>query len=242
MRGEQLNYSPWQEDGRLEQEELLDLGFGSAYDVACNLAEMERTNRYLGGYQALTRHLFPRLAAARGPVSVVDIGTGGAGLPRLIAAWARRHEVDLNVLAVDRAARHLAVAAAGSGTFPEIRLVQADATRPPLPCRGVDYTISSLVMHHFGPEPLIRLLEASYETACRGLIMTDLVRGWLPYFAFKLVQPIFARNFLTRQDGATSIRRAYKPHELLALARAAGLRTARVHAHGPWRMTLVVDR
>ena len=88
----------------------------------------------------------------------------------------------------------------------------------------------------------MRLLQASYETARRGLIMTDLVRGWLPYYAFKLVQPVFARNFLTRQDGATSIRRAYKPRELLALAEAAGLQGARVYPHGPWRMTLVVDR
>ncbi len=88
----------------------------------------------------------------------------------------------------------------------------------------------------------MHLLQASYEASRRGLMMTDLVRGWLPYFAFKLVQPIFACNYLTRQDGAVSIRRAYKPPELLALARAAGLQNARVYTHCPWRMTLVVDR
>jgi SAM-dependent methyltransferase len=233
---------PWPQDARLDQEELLDLGCGNASDVAYNLLEMERTSRYLGGYRALTRHLFPRLTAAGHPVSVLDIGTGGAGLPRLIAEWARRHKVAVSVLAVDRAARHLAVAAAGAQPYPEIMLVQADGHCLPLPCRGADYTISSLVLHHCSPESLIRLLQASYETSRRGLIMTDLVRGWLPYFAFKLVQPVFARNFLTRQDGATSIRRAYKPHELLASAHAAGLHDARVYSHGPWRMTLVVDR
>ena len=221
---------------------MLDLGYGSPSDVAHNLREMERTNRYLGGYRALTRHLFPRLAAADGPVSVLDIGTGGAGLPCLIAGWARRHKVEVSLLAIDRAARHLAVAAVSAQPYPEIMLVQADGHGLPLPCRSADYAISSLVLHHFAPESLMHLLRASYEVSRRGLMMTDLVRGWLPYFAFKLVQPIFARNYLTRHDGAVSIRRAYKPRELLALARAAGLPHARVYTHCPWRMTLVVDR
>jgi len=233
---------PWPHDARLDREELLDLGYGDVSDVAYNLREMERTNRYLGGYRALTRHLFPRLAAAGNLASVVDIGTGGAGLPRLIAEWARGHKVQVSVLAVDRAGRHLTVAAASAEPYPEIMLVQADGHCLPLPCRGADYTISSLLLHHFAPESLKRLLRASYEASRCGLVMTDLVRGWLPYFAFRLVQPIFARNFLTRQDGATSIRRAYKPRELLALAQAAGLHDARVYTHCPWRMTLVVDR
>lgn len=74
------------------------------------------------------------------------------------------------------------------------------------------------------------------------MIMCDLVRGWLPLLAFRLVQPVFARHFLTRHDGALSIRRAYTPRELLDLAHAAGLPHARVHTHWPWRMTLVVER
>jgi len=68
------------------------------------------------------------------------------------------------------------------------------------------------------------------------------VRGWLPYFAFKLASPIFARHPMTRIDGALSVRRAYTPGELLRLARAAGLSQARVVEHFPWRMTLIVDR
>ena len=38
-----------------------------------------------------------------------------------------------------------------------------------------------------------------------------------------------------------SVRRAYTPRELRALAQAAGLAPARVTAHWPWRMTLVYD-
>jgi len=53
---------------------------------------------------------------------------------------------------------------------------------------------------------------------------------------------VLARHPLTRHDGALSIRRAYTPGELHALALAAGLPQPRVYSHWPWRMTLVVER
>ena len=72
--------------------------------------------------------------------------------------------------------------------------------------------------------------------------MSDLVRSYLPLVAFRLIQPVFAQHYLTRHDGALSIRRAYTPHELRSLAQAAGLETARVYQHFPWRMTLVAEK
>ncbi|MGH2522842.1 MAG: hypothetical protein ACRDH2_10105, partial [Anaerolineales bacterium] len=86
------------------------------------------------------------------------------------------------------------------------------------------------------------LLHSAFVIARRGVVMSDLIRGWLPYLSFKLIRPIFARNALTRHDGALSIRRAYTPAELRRLAGAAGMPGARVYAHWPWRMTLVVDK
>jgi hypothetical protein len=82
-------------------------------------------------------------------------------------------------------------------------------------------------------------LRECFRAAKKGVVINDLVRGWAPYTAYKLIQPVFARNYLTRIDGALSIRRAYLPAELLHMARSAGLATARVYRHFPWRMTLV---
>src|SRR5205085_1554384 len=123
-----------------------------------------------------------------------------------------------------------------------ISLLRADASRLPLPNDSVDYVISSLFLHHFTPEEVVALLRGSYQRARQGIIMTDLVRGWLPVAAFKLIQPIFARSYLTRHDGTLSIRRAYTPSELREMANAAGIPHARVTIHWPWRMTLVADK
>jgi hypothetical protein len=120
--------------------------------------------------------------------------------------------------------------------------LQADATALPLAESSVDYVISSLFLHHFAPEQVIALLRSAYAVTRHGLVMCDLTRGWIPLALFKLGQPIFAHSYLTRYDGAVSIRRGYTPAELTKLARAAGLRSPRVTTHWAWRMTLVADK
>src|SRR5512142_1615069 len=92
---------------RLDRPELLDLGQSTLQDVAANLAEMQRINDLLGGTRALTRHLFPRLLLHNGPVTVLDVGTGGGGLPLLLVSWARRLNLPLRVLAIDWSGRNL---------------------------------------------------------------------------------------------------------------------------------------
>ena len=232
----------WLVPARIDTPELLDLGHGTPQDVRANLDEMWRINRYLGGFRALTAHLYPRLAAVSGPASVLDLGTGAGEAARAIAQWGRRRDCPVRVLAVDWTARHLDVARHTLGQTPDVTLLRADATRLPLAAESVDYVISTLFLHHFAPEAVIRLLRSAFATARRGMIMSDLVRGWLPWAAFRLATPVFARHYLTRHDGLLSVRRAYTPDELRELADAAGLREARVHTHFPWRMTLVVDR
>jgi ubiquinone/menaquinone biosynthesis C-methylase UbiE len=225
---------------RYDQPELLDLGLGSPTDTAANLAEMWRINRDLGGFRALTRHLYPRLLAVKESITLADLGSGSADIPLALVRWARIRSVQLRVFALDWAERCLTVARTRVSGTPEINLLQADAGH--LPFEKVDFIISSLFLHHFSPEAVVEILRVACAHACRGIVMSDLVRGWLPYFAFKLIQPVFARNALTRHDGALSIRRAYTPTELLELALQAGLPNPKVYTHWPWRMTLVADK
>ncbi len=235
--------SSWLIPTQVEQPELLDLGFGSPADVSANLAEMWRANRYLGGLRALTRHLYPRLLACQGSTIILsDLGTGSGQIPVMIARWACRHGLTMQIIGVDWSPRNLTVAHHHIRSLPGISLVQADASRLPFSPGSVDFVISSLFLHHFPPEDVVRLLQSVLNCARRGVIMTDLVRGWLPLAAFKLAQPVIARNFLTRSDGALSIRRAYTPVELRELAAAAGLPDPQVHTHWAWRMTLVADK
>lgn len=227
---------------RLDQEELLDQGAGTQADVRQSLDDLWRINRFLGGIPALTRHLFPRLCAVKGAVTIADIGTGSAEIPVLITRWAKRHDLQVRVVGLDFTARHLQIAREFARTAPNVDLVHADARHLPFAAESVDYVVSSLFLHHFAPKQVVELLHEAYARARRGVIMADVERGWLPLLGFKLVQPIFARSYLTKFDGAASVRRAYTPSEFRQMAHEAGLTNARVYRQPLWRMTLVADK
>jgi ubiquinone/menaquinone biosynthesis C-methylase UbiE len=227
---------------RQDKPELLDLGQGTPADVRASFADLWRINRYLGGVLALTRHLYPRLRSCTRTVTIADVGTGSAEIAALVARWAARQRLHVHIVAIDFAARNLNLARSFVKALPNVQLVQADARSLPLALESVDYVISSLFLHHFNPDQVVRLLREFYARARRGIIMSDGERGWLPYIGFRLVQPVFARSYLTRHDGAASVRRAYTPDELRQMAQAAGLQNAHVHRHPLWRMTLVADK
>lgn len=225
---------------RKDQPELLDQGEGSTADVRDNLKEMWRANRYLGGTQALTCHLFPLLRQGTNQTTVVDIGAGSGELGAFLAQWAKQNGLRVMVCALDISERNLSIAR--ENTICDVHLIQADACRLPFAGNQVDYIISTLFLHHLSPEQVINLLRETYIRARRGIVMSDLVRGYLPLLAFRLIQPVFARHYLTRYDGMLSVKRAYTPSELRSLAEASGLKSARVYHHFPWRMTLIAEK
>lgn len=237
-----LSTARWLIPDRVDREEWLDRGDGDLNDARESLDDMWRINRWCGGVRAITQHLYPRLATVDGMATLLDLGTGSAHLPIWIARWARRTGTSVRILAADLNVRHLELARQQISTHDNIRLLQLDAAQLPLAANSVDYLISSLFLHHLSPEAVAALLREAFACVRRGMIFTDVTRGWLPYVGFKLTQPVFARSYLTRYDGAASIRRAYTPGELRALAASAGLAGARVTTHPLWRMTLVADK
>ncbi len=227
---------------RKDQPELLDQGIGSNADVRTNLREMWRLNCYFGGVEALTQHLYPLLRQANEPIRIVDVGSGSGEMASLLARWAKQNERSIWICALDKSERNLMIARENTKAIQGICFVQADACELSFAGKEVDYFISSLFLHHLSPEQVIAVLRECYNRVRRGIVMSDLVRSYVPLAAFHLIQPIFARHYLTQHDGYLSIERAYTPRELRSLAQAAGLETARVYCHFPWRMTLVAEK
>jgi hypothetical protein len=67
------------------------------------------------------------------------------------------------------------------------------------------------------------LLKEMARVAQRDVLLTDLQRSYPLYLGAWLFLHTLVRNPITRHDGLVSIRRGYRPDEVRALAKAAGL-------------------
>lgn len=232
------------------REELLDLNQGSLADVRQSLADIRRINAWLGGAQVTCNAVFDllqkrgvgkRQGVGKSPAVILDIGTGSADIPQRLIEQGRKRDLNLKVLALDVSARHLQIAHEYVGAMPEIELIQGDAFALPVEDNSVDIVVASLFLHHFRPPQILAILREWERVARVGWVANDTVRHPLAMAFFRATGPIFARNYLTRHDGAASIRRAYTVAEMRSLVQSE-FPTARVRGHFPYRLSIVREK
>jgi SAM-dependent methyltransferase len=207
-------------------------------ELAGNLRDIRRANRFLGGTRAVLRALAPVLGASGGEVvSVLDVATGSADIPQAIVGEARRRGWRVRVLATDVQPSVLAVARAAE--LPGVLAVeQADARTLPYADGSFDVVTLSLALHHFAPEDALVVLSEMRRVGKRLLVVNDLERSRAGYAGAWLVGHALTRNRLTRHDAPLSVRRAYTRGEALALARRAGWHAPKVRGAIPFRYVL----
>jgi ubiquinone/menaquinone biosynthesis C-methylase UbiE len=211
--------------------ELLDGDLTDERVLQGNLRDLRRINRFFDGLQ-LSRHALEALVAARrvpieGPVSLLDVGTGGADIPVwLIEDWRRRGR-RLTVVGIDNRAEVLAAAARERPailTTDGLTLRVADGRTLPFEDDSFDFAHASLVLHHLDPADAASLLREMARVARHGVVVNDLARGRLLYLGAWVLLHAMTRNAFTRHDGPLSVQRAYSLAEARTLVTGAGLR------------------
>jgi SAM-dependent methyltransferase len=219
--------------------ELLDQPGNDPRTLAGNLRDLRLLNRWLGWSAGVWAELRPLLRGQAGPLTLLDVATGSADVPRALARRAAREGVTLRLIGTDISAAVLADARRVSRH--EVALIRHDATALPFADGSVDVALLCLAAHHLDPYQLAAALRELARVSRRAVIVSDLERGRLAYTGARLMALVL-RNRLTAHDGPISVLRAYTVSELRALARAAGLRRGRVRRRFPFRMTLVAVR
>ncbi len=161
--------------------------------------DLKLINSLLGNTRALIERL------RRQPVrSVLDIGCGGGALLEEI-----RKQLGVSVTGVELRVPE---------TKPDgIPIIAANAARDPLP--EADVAVSSLVLHHLSETEVVDVIR-NVSRSCRRFVCLDLVRHPVPMILFTaFICPLIHKP--TALDGRQSIRRAYTPAELRALAERA---------------------
>lgn len=218
--------------------ELMDLPHPRPAMEGC-LTELERLNALLGVRRFVWHHLRRFVRPADRTLTVADVATGGADLPRAFALWGRNRGVAVRTIGIDNHPTTALIARDRSASFPEIRVVLGAAGALPLGDGSVDVAVFTSALHHLTQLDAVAALRELNRVGGRGFIVTDLVRAWGAYLGARALSILLLRSPLTRTDGPRSVLRSYTLPEARALIAEAGLSGVEVTRGPLFRLAMV---
>lgn len=200
------------DDFSLEGEELRDA-----------LDKLAGINKLLGGNRVTLQAVEELIRSRPGQkkFKVVDIGCGNGDMLRLLADFARKRSLDFELLGIDANAFTVAHAASLSAPYSNISYRCADVFQDTSD-EQFDIVLCTLTLHHFSDREILDLLRIYKSKAALGLVINDLHRSKTAYYLFKAVCFVFGLNRMSREDGLTSILRAFKKEDLQRYSRELG--------------------
>jgi ubiquinone/menaquinone biosynthesis C-methylase UbiE len=155
--------------------------------------------------------------------------------------WGERHGVHIAVVAVDSQNEVLQYMRSIQPLPMTSACFQADGLCLPFRARTFDVVICSTMLHHLDWQQGIVLLQSMATVARHAVVVNDLVRSWLHYYAARLLLAVMACHPVTRHDGSLSVLRAYSVGEVREMARLAGLVPAHLSTVLGYRFVLVYE-
>jgi 2-polyprenyl-3-methyl-5-hydroxy-6-metoxy-1,4-benzoquinol methylase len=223
---------------RIDEAEIMDDFELPASELDPLLKGLGNLNAWFGGHSMLIGALkqFP----VKPGNHISDWGCGGGDALKAIARWAQLNHLPLTFTGVDAAPAAIKFAQTETAAYPNVSYLQSDVMSPELQSQQFDIIISSLFTHHFGDDEWVTLVKNMYQSARRGIIITDLHRHWLLYYSIKFLAKYIIRNKMMQYDGPLSVKRSFKKHELQTLLAKAGITNYRLQWKWAFRWQLII--
>lgn len=228
---------------RSAESELMDDENISYAEFHHCLQSLETINHLTLAYRPTLRWL-RRWRAVRGPLRILDAGSGGGDMLRQVAkrfAAGRNKQQKLELIGVDlnpwskKSAEQHAL-------NPAIEYHTANIFQFE-PERSIDLIICSLFTHHLSDAQLVEFLRWIDRRAQRGWFINDLHRHAVPYYFIKMATALFSRNRLVRNDAAVSVARAFSVADWRRLLERAGIgERASIRWYFPFRLCIACDK
>lgn len=226
---------------RSQATELLDRPIVDLDALAANLGDLRVSDQLIGATRLIWQELQPLLAkhppATR--ATLLDVATGRADGPRILASMAHRAGYSLQPYASDVLMEVLRIAQRQALIEQRpIQLIGHDTLQIPFQDCSLDFATCALALHHFAPDAAVTLLQELARVS-RTAILVDLRRTRLGYLGARLMA-YGPWGTMARHDGPLSVLRAYTLSEVEAMIATAGVH-ATVRSAGPLLMSIIVQ-
>ena len=231
---------------RSSERELMDDLTLATDALRQNLRELEVTNRLLGGngvtLRGIQKILNSQFSIFNSQFSICDLGCGGGDMLRLMADFLRKKRVFAVLTGIDANAFMLEYAREQTRDFrdfPEIEYRQLDVFSEEFAETSFDVVTMTLFCHHFTDEQLVRLFATLRRQTRLGLVINDLHRHPVAYYAIWAIATLLRTSHLYRHDARLSVARAFRRRELETLLRRAGFTRFRIRWRWAFRWEVV---
>jgi len=224
------------------QSEIMDEPGMAGDRHALALRGLERINAWSGSARTLWPAL-ARLARERVEgIEVLDVATGAGDLPIRLWRRARRARLKMHFLGIDRSLSAVEYARRRAlECDADVRFFERDALHGDF-AGEYDAITCSLFLHHLQDSEAEDLLRRMASAARRLVLVNDLERTASGLVLAFVGSRVLSRSPVVHVDGVRSVRAAFTPAEVSALARRAGLHGAAVSRCWPCRYLLSWSR
>ncbi len=205
---------------RSSQKEMMDDFSLEGEMLRDTLDKLENINKYLGGNRTTMYGLKKILknTPKNTPITIVDIGCGHGDIIREVARFGRANNYRFKLIGIDANSDAIAYANKLSTNYPEVSFKALDIFSEDFYKLEYEIVLSTLFFHHFKNDRLVSFLRYTLQKATIGIVVNDLHRHKLAYYLFKFMG-LFITNKMVREDGLTSVLRAFKKKDLVRLSK-----------------------
>lgn len=202
---------------RSDQKELIDGKGIPDTEMIRNIRELDTFN-LLTGNIAITLRLLGRLVKNETKeYHLADLGCGGGEFLLRADKWSKKRDLKLRLSGIDNNATAISYLKSRLNGNESISTFQADyKTFLNSVHQNIDFIHCSLFIHHLSDSEIIDLIQAAKQRNTI-LIINDLKRSLVAYYAAKLLTRLFNGTKLAKNDGSVSVLRAFKKEEIISL-------------------------
>jgi len=221
---------------RSNKKELLDEDNITKEALFQNLKELDVINNLLGGYN-ITFNALKKIVNKNTKYTLVDIGSGGGDTLKRIGKWCLRNQIEIDLKGVDL--KPICIEYSIENNPTNIQFICDDYRNILNHIDKVDILHASLFCHHLKDEEITTLIKFCVTNKII-LIINDLERNAIAYYAIKFLTAIFSKSYLVKNDAPLSVLRGFKTKEWKAIIKNSGAKNYTINYKWAFRHEVII--